>query len=197
MARFNIQVATAVDTILPRDRIVNVWHFDNPLGLPSNPNKLCEDMTAIYDTIMARTTDFHEFDARLYEENVKGPPLGRHVRNVGKAAAASAPREVAICLSFRGPRNIPSERGRVYLAPYLMHSTALMGRPDTAQRLIALEMATAVSALGGADVDWGVYSPTKNTFVKTEVAWVDDEWDTVRSRGLRATTRSQITTGMG
>jgi hypothetical protein len=52
----------------------------------------------------------------------------------------------------------------------------------------------ALGALGGVDVDWSVHSPTAGTTEKVEHYWCDDEWDTVRSRGLRATTRQQAAT---
>jgi hypothetical protein len=192
MARFNIQVATAADSILPRDRIVNVWHFDRPLALPENPGQLCEDMANIYDTIMAVGVGRHEYDVRLYAESVIGPPLAKFVKNPGIAAPSDWPREVALCLSFRGATNTPSTRGRVYLSPSLMVSQQTSVRPGEGIRTVALEMATAVAGLGGADIDWGVFSPKNNTFTKVTVAYVDDEWDTVRSRGLRATTRTQL-----
>jgi hypothetical protein len=45
--------------------------------------------------------------------------------------------------------------------------------------------------LGGPDWKFGTWSRVKQTFKQSQVAWVDDEWDTQRSRGLRATTRQQ------
>jgi hypothetical protein len=38
-----------------------------------------------------------------------------------------------------------------------------------------------------------VYSPTTGQTKKVEHWWVDDEWDTQRRRGLRATTRDEGT----
>jgi hypothetical protein len=54
---------------------------------------------------------------------------------------------------------------------------------------LALNYADALSALGGIDVDWVVHSPTHDTNTKVKEAWVDDEWDTQRRRGQRATKR--------
>lgn len=190
MARFNIQVSMAADTVLPRDRIVNVWHFDRPT-FPEAPDRLCEDMAVIYDTKMAMGPGRHEYDVRLYEETQVGPPKGRHVLNPGIATASLWPREVALCLSFRGAQNIPSQRGRIYLSPGHMTQASPAVRPTDALMTKVLGIADAVSGLGGLDVDWGVYSPTRQTFTRAEVAWVDDEFDTVRSRGMRATTRKQ------
>jgi hypothetical protein len=37
--------------------------------------------------------------------------------------------------------------------------------------------------------DWVLRSPTDKAFKPITDVWVDDEWDTMRSRGLRATQR--------
>lgn len=184
-----MQVAIASETVLPRDRIVNVLHFDNPLGMPSDPDKLCRDLAAIYDTQMAPAVGRHEYDVRLYDEDVPGPPLGKAILNVGVATPINQPREVALCLSFYAGRNTPRTRGRIYLPPQLMATNALGLRPDAARIDKAIALAHAFSALGGADIDWGVYSQTTKQFNRVTNVWVDDEWDTVRSRGLRAANR--------
>jgi hypothetical protein len=49
--------------------------------------------------------------------------------------------------------------------------------------------------LGGVDVQWCVYSPTtpgdmSDKFKQVTRGWIDNEWDTQRSRGLRATLRN-------
>jgi hypothetical protein len=38
-------------------------------------------------------------------------------------------------------------------------------------------------------VQWGVFSRTDSAFYQAETAYVDDEWDVIRSRGGQATTR--------
>jgi hypothetical protein len=48
--------------------------------------------------------------------------------------------------------------------------------------------------LGGSDVDWIVWSRKNHTATKVQNYWVDDEWDTVRSRGLKRSTRQVATT---
>lgn len=37
--------------------------------------------------------------------------------------------------------------------------------------------------------NWVIFSPTRNAMDGVSNYWVDDEWDIVRSRGLRGVTR--------
>jgi hypothetical protein len=107
-----------------------------------------------------------------------------------------APAEVALCLSFRGAEPRARQRGRIYTGPFAI---GVSERPTLAHRQQLIALAQALADLGGVNVDWVVYSPTATNAaggdVKTysvQQAWVDDEWDTVRSRGRRATTRSTL-----
>jgi hypothetical protein len=50
-----------------------------------------------------------------------------------------------------------------------------------------------LSAVGGVNVDWSVYSPTTGQNNAITNLWVDNEWDTQRRRGLRPTSRSVAT----
>jgi len=45
--------------------------------------------------------------------------------------------------------------------------------------------------IGGVDWKFGVWSKTYKHFTQTTQAWVNDEWDIQRRRGLRETTRVQ------
>lgn len=188
----------AADTVLPRDRMVNVIHIDRPTGgfdaSRIDADKLCADLAGIYNGIWLFTPGSHEIEVRLYNESIKGPPLGQAVLNKGLAPASPIPREVALCLSFKGGQGGPSQRGRVYLpmALALGGTGSVSTRPTPAMRDRAVAMATHFSSLGGIDIDWGVYSPRNDAFVKAHTAWCDDEWDTVRSRGMRSTTRKVI-----
>jgi hypothetical protein len=99
-----------------------------------------------------------------------------------------APREVACCLSYYGERNLPRERGRIYVGPWT--NASAVERPSTLVIQKVRDLATGLGNVGGVDVDWQLYSPTRNAYSKIKNVWVDDEWDTIRSRGLKALTRS-------
>ena len=91
----------------------------------------------------------------------------------------------------------PVLAGRIYLAPGIAGVAGTPGeRPSTSLMNWALafysESNQSFPDLGGPDWKFGTWSPTLKTFKQAQVAWVDDEWDTMRSRGLRSTTRQTV-----
>lgn len=195
MAIFKVQVAAAADTILPRDRYVNTIHFDRPLGMPSDPDQICADLNALF--LASWYVSPREITSKLYA--VGGPPPhfpeGEATSNPGVAPATNGVREVALCLSYYAERNLPRQRGRLYLPAVSAGLSTGATRPSVANMDKALTLADGLAAIGGADIDWGVYSPTTQQFRATTNCWVDDEWDIIRSRGLRPSTRRLRATG--
>jgi hypothetical protein len=123
-------------------------------------------------------------------------PKATSVYGAGVFTPSAIPGELALCLSYYGGDAGPSKRGRLYV-PYTVinNTTASLGaRPNSADRTKVGTLVGLFAGLGGANVDWGVWSPTRNAFTKADHWYVDDEWDTVRSRGLRPTTRTAGTT---
>lgn len=109
----------------------------------------------------------------------------------GLAGGVSGPREVALCLSYHGERNIARQRGRIYIGPW--NNDSVVERP-TANSIESLGLiAQGLANVGGVNVDWVVKSqfplPDGSTH-SIKGAWVDNEWDTIRSRGLRGTART-------
>jgi hypothetical protein len=194
MAIFKAQVAAAADSVLPRDRLINTIHFDRPLGLPNDPDVVATDIANLFSTSWYGLT--RQITVRLYE--VGGPPphfpFGQATLRTGLAPVTPGPREVAVCLSYYATRNLPRQRGRLFLAAVSGGADTSQGRPNTGARDRVIALGQGISAIGGADIDWGVYSPTEQQFRRVTNIWCDDEWDTVRSRGLRSTTRTQATT---
>lgn len=195
MAILKFQVASVADSLLPKHRLVNTLHFNSALGVEkSGADRLCTDLANIFQNVwwgpVAR-----EIDVRAYEVAVgpDGPPVGSAIINAGATPMSSGPREVALCLSYYATVNRPRTRGRIYLP--VLEQANMHRRPDTQMMLKALKLVPALAALGGADINWVVHSRVSNTNPGVTHAWVDNEWDTVRSRGLPATTRETATTG--
>lgn len=190
MATYKVQVSTALDTILPRDRIVNTFHLDDH-GALSDPSGLAEDTGALFETIYSSG---REIDVRLYDTgSPPNYPLGQHVRNLGVPGPASTrPREVAICLSYYGERNLPRTRGRMYICVAAgQNLTMSTNRPNEFAANQCLDLATGIAGLGGPDVDWIYWSSIDGSHGPVKHAFVDDEWDTVRKRGFKPSTRWQ------
>lgn len=105
-------------------------------------------------------------------------------------ATSTANRETALTLSYYASFNRPRSRGRLYIPAFFSGFT-----PSGAQA--ALNMRQQISALGPilagvtpSTADWVVYSRVNNEALSVTNTWVDDAWDTIRSRGKRATART-------
>jgi hypothetical protein len=185
------QVSMAADSTLARDAIVNTLHFNDKSTLgfaPTDWQNLANDLAAIYDGGVF-STGSHQIQVRLYDmDDAKPRPIkAQATKNTGLAPQTGSPREVALCLSFYADRNLPRRRGRIYIPAFAMGAPGL--RPTSTNRTKLLDLAASLAGLGGIDVEWCVYSRLDNVHYPISDAWVDDEWDTVRSRGLRATLR--------
>lgn len=193
MPLLRFQVAAQMDTTLPRDALVNTLHFDVATVLV-DADALCEDLAEVFATgWYANPT---QIVVNAYEI---GPPpnfpVGHAEMNMGLSPESSCSREVAICLSYYAERNLPRQRGRIFLPLCGTSYSDSAPRPPEAQMQQALDLAGGFADLGGVDVDWQVYSPTDGQGRNVTNAWVDDEWDTIRSRGLRGSMRLMETVG--
>lgn len=194
MPVWKLQVAAGGDTAFARDKVVITPHF-NDGGVGSDPQQLCTDLctaTAAYYNLQPRQVEVTAYDA---EGTVPVAPQGYAIANTGLFPEASSPREVAVCLSFFSTFNRPRWRGRLYM-PYfcIQPSGTLAARPNVNHRQKVADYAQILQDLGGPDVDWCVYSRVDGEPRTITNWWVDDEWDTIRSRGLRPTTRTAGTT---
>jgi hypothetical protein len=178
-----------MDSALPRDRLVITPHFRDQ-GVTTDPDNLCQDMADGLNALDLVTT---EIRVTAYDAESPAPsyPVGTGVANEGVVATSSLPREVALCFSFYSERNIPRQRGRVFWPMPVMGAFDLGLRPpEVTRQYVGEGLATLFSDLGGVDVDWVVWSRVDDEARPVSNWWVDDEWDTIRSRGLRATTRT-------
>lgn len=191
------QVSQSYDTVLARDRMVNTLWFDVDtvsIVSPSDWDQLAEDLANIYvGTLLTNcetTVKFYKAD-----DAVPRPVVGQFTLNGGASPSYGCPRESCLVLSYYADRNLPKKRGRIYV-PVPAGSLGQHGvRPSDSQIAAVLSLAQQFADLGGLNVDWVMHSPTDQNHYNVTAAWVDDEWDTMRSRGLRATKRSTAVTG--
>jgi len=78
-----------------------------------------------------------------------------------------------------------------------MRQDVMLERPSADLRTNVLALATGLANIGGFDINWCVRSrfpilpgDQGGTMWPVQASWVDDEFDTIRSRGLRGTTRA-------
>jgi hypothetical protein len=187
MPLYRIQVAVNCDSTLARDAFVHSLYF-NDQGVGSDPDQLCQDLI---DVLQAGWyPNPVQMVANAY---IVGPPpqypVGHAEESMGVSPVSTSPREVSICLSYYATRNLPRQRGRLYLPMAGSSFSPSTVRPPVARMQAVLDLAGDFSNIGGIDVDWQVYSPTDGIGRNVTNAWVDDEWDTIRSRGLRPSSR--------
>jgi hypothetical protein len=204
MTQIRAQVITTRAGDLPRDHIVNQIHFATSAAwelITDGPNwtNIAEDIRDMFATRRQYIPTGYGVEVKVYNVDDALPrEVMHHAPRVAYAEAAQAPgpREVALCLSFHGARNIPRQRGRLFIGPWTQQ---VMGeRPPAAAQATCLYLAEGLADIGGVDVDWSVRSkfPIElgdqgGTMHSIQHSWSDDEWDTVRSRGLRATGRQE------
>lgn len=195
MSLVSALVEIGADSALPRDRIVNTLHFNEVgtfLSLTSTSwTDLADDLADLYAALIGASP--RELSVKLYDlDDPKPRPEKAHVvRNAGSFPATSGPREVACCLSFYADRNLPRNRGRIFL-PWFLLGGSVGTRPTSQQMGMALSLYNGFKNLGGTDIEWCVYSRADNQHKKVTNGFVDDEWDVIRSRGLKPTTRQTI-----
>lgn len=191
-------IAWKPDSALPRDAMVCTAHFRHTAvdDVSIDYGTLATDLRNLLSPTWVKAGV--ETEVKLYNmgDTTPRPVRGRAVINEGLHGETQQPREIALCLSYYAGRNLPRQRGRMYLPVALMSTgaTGLGNRPAQTWRDSALSLVTNVNKsfpdLGGVNVQWCVYSPTDGELRTVTNAYVDDEWDTVRARGLRATTRT-------
>lgn len=190
------QIGIQLDSAFPRDEMVITPHFlIRQVPFSADFDQLANDLAVGYETWHGRTTQTR---VKIYDAQEDAPnfPKATKTRQTGVTAVSEVPRDVAVCLSYYSETNIPTRRGRLFLpaAAWMTGPSSLTGRPSAGVRGKAQELVSLFSGLGGIDVDWCVYSRKKDAAYTISNWWVDDEWDTQRSRGLRATTRTSGTT---
>lgn len=197
MADFlRMQISANDAGALPKQAVTNTIYLrrgDNPVT-PEDDQALANDLLAVVIAATSFWAGCKDFQVKAYDlENAPGPPVAIATGQRATVTSTNANREQALCLSFRGATNTARQRGRIYLGP-LFGTPGV--RPTTSYSTPALDLATAFGNLGGTDVDWCVYSRSSvvagalgPAFHPVKLAWVDDEWDVQRSRGLGATTR--------
>jgi len=187
------QIAWHPDSALPRDAVTVNPHFENTAGpfLDAEWGDFADDLATAMATYGGNA---YQTVVKIYDAQGTPPvfPIATKTKLPGVHSASSWPREVALCLSYYSGQNVPRRRGRLFVPIAVLRSTPGL-RPDAAQRTKALDLGGLLANAGGADVDWVVWSKVDGDARPVSNSWVDDEWDTMRSRGLKSTTRSVAT----
>lgn len=183
MSIYRVSLQFPFDSALPRDVISINPHFSG-----TDPDALASALQANLNSYGPTTTK--PYTIKVYDAQKAPPSFPLATRTLaGTPPVSQMTREVALCLSYYSTYNRPRYRGRLYLIPSWFTGVATL-RPSAGTMTAALGFVTGVltKSLPQAH-NWVVYSKVGNQAYGVSNYWVDDEWDTIRSRGLRSTTR--------
>lgn len=201
------------DSLIPRDLATNTWHFRTPGSVAAAATDCTANLNAFYTAIgtylSASLTGSGTVKYYDLEDAEPRAPVATGLISF-TPGANQFPNEVALCMSFQGPLVSGSpqsrRRGRLFLGPLsTTGGTGATGdlRPGAACRNAVCTAADALmsdTSLPG--LSWAVFSPSTagpppwsagaldDAFVTVTNGWVNDAYDTIRSRGLSPTTRS-------
>lgn len=184
---YRMQCLIGADSALPKDRFsINPCFRDS--GATSDPDNLAHDLIGVLQGYFEQTA--REIVVKAYDLEGTPPvyPAATASANVGAYPPSHYPREVAICLSYYADHNVPRRRGRLFIPATCLFPVTPV-RPTATIMNQTIGLVDGLAALGGPDVDWILWSHTDKAAHRVTTAWVDDEWDTIRSRGLKPSTR--------
>lgn len=187
MALYRASISFQLDSALPRDAITINPHFkgDAPQALADALKTNLGAVTAVGPTC--------PLTIKIYDA-LKAPPsfpLATATQGTG-FRATTKPRELALCLSYYAAFNRPHSRGRLYIPAAFITGTGDV-RPSTTQVTSVLNFHHVFTDNLPTGHVWNTYSPTTGASNPVTNVWVDDEWDIVRSRGLKGTVRQTAT----
>jgi hypothetical protein len=208
---------------IPRDRFVNTFHFTAEAGAKS-ANDGANACGRVADFYMGVTGAGHTVSSMLSPEMTvctlnaydlaaaKPRPILFHATITRSPGSdGPMPEEVALCLSYYSTRNIPRERGRIYIGP--LNVGTLGGAGVSGQSLpnalltnamkdAAVRLATTgdgVSGGGFFDItptittrscSWVLFSRADAATKLISAGWIDNEWDVQHRRRIAATART-------
>jgi hypothetical protein len=168
-------------------RCTNTLYYQGVSGATAG-EAVAQSIADAYAATSFSAFTFGAIQVRAYDFNGvgnSGPPVAV-AEALQSGLAPPGPREVAVALSYRAGPSTPRSRGRVFLGPVAAQGiTAETVSGDVGNNAKQLGERLALIATLGAQ--WSLYSRTVQAFAAITNIWVDNAWDTQRSRGIPAT----------
>jgi hypothetical protein len=197
---------------MPEDRYITTWAFRKiGSGAPTNADLenaglLVSNFFSVVNSpavanvasFLAAAVNRPLVETRSYtlQEPPPREPL-TVVRPLGpNNSSNSMPSEVAMCASFYSGRNLPRQRGRVYIGPLTQASAdttqggtgRVLPTPALVFALVEAMRKLQTNAIDGG-LNWCVLSQADQALKSVTAGWVDNAFDTQRRRGEDATSR--------
>lgn len=206
MPNYYAQVILQPANGVSRDVQVNIFAVSEVNALSSiEAASWTAAIKAFYDACAAagalkdRATADHRIKFLAADGSVPNYPIYENAFSLANTpSGAEMPQEVALCVSYANTvaSTIPRarRRGRIYISGW-SEAANTSGRPTSG---VPLALATAyrnyaVAANAITGITAGVWSRKNATVYPIQQCWVDNEWDTMRSRGGRSDSRSTLT----
>lgn len=213
MPGFRVQATFSRPSGLPEDQVINTFYFQ---GAGDVVQAAAEAFTALEEfyrqpvaPATAGLTSFlgivDSLEYRVYDLDDPEPRQATIQQSTWSGASgAPLPAEVAMVMSFYSERNLPRNRGRIFLGPLL--TTTMAGFSSSASDVRPTStFLTAVVAAGARLRDrtdltnlgrWSTNNllapaPQTGRVLRTVTdVWCDNAYDTQRRRGADATART-------
>lgn len=186
MANLRVQIVGQPTVTDPgRDYITNVlWYSTNG----ATPAGVGDAIKAAFTASAGPYYTFANVWVKVYDHAnpLHSPPVYQ-TQYSGSGSTSWGPRQVALCLSFYCGLNIRGKRGRIYVGPFaanLLSNVAPAGVMNMLQYVIGL-----MRLPGGPDVVHQLHHVKTDTFSPVTNYFVNNRWDTMRSRLGKETSR--------
>lgn len=209
---YQVQVELRTQTGIPADNIINTFAFQwVGVGAPDFETlvTLIDDFydevgTDVFSNVLALANNAHQ--VKIYDLTDPSPRPPVYVGTFTQTGGTNPlPTEVAICASFQGIQEAghsqARRRGRVFIGP--VRSAALSVGSDgyprvsgSARSAIATACTDLQANASAADWAWCVWSRADDELYIVNNGWIEDEFDTQRSRGPGPLTRTTWGAGM-
>lgn len=214
------QVTLNTVSALPKDQIVNTYHFNSDTSDPGNFDAILLRMSQLYgqlDSYMS-TIMTGVATVRIYNLEDPEPRTPVFVNNIGfnPDGGPTMPADVAICCSYQAVQQSGESprrrRGRIFFGhPNDSCRGPLVGSDITIHPNALVGISTPFDALAAEDDPrWAVFSPTtagpplgpNGAYTEAQLnpafndvtnGWIDNRFDTQRRRGGTPTARQTWT----
>ena len=200
---------------LAKDSVQNVFHLSGTASVISNTTFYDSIIPSFYNqTHTPGTTTIKDYISGdvsrttnactltyydLADTKPRAPiKVTQWTLGAGATSGQNLPREVSVCLSYKGVygSGIPRarQRGRLYIGP--LNTLTMLGNWTVTPTLQSGFISALTNAgkylvsVGDANARWAVRSETGGFSTYVTSGWVDDAWDTQRRRGNEAVSRT-------
>lgn len=201
MPNFDVQVVLNGSSGLSTDRYVNTFTFSGVGTHATNHGLIWARIDSFYNDPHSGhqalssylSNDVIDGEVRTYDKadaEPRVPIITPLTPFAARGSASDQPHEVAVTISFHGvPPVTPRRRGRIFFGPLNNSSDAGLNRPADTMLQAMRAAGQALSEQSTSDLEWVIYSPTSGQYTIVTAGWIDDAWDTMRSRGNLPTMR--------